>query len=256
MILPSMTCKEMYDNLAKDLKKVQIKEGYLQPKAVREFKKEKRFPAWRWYEYTIPATNNKYIIFFYAESRFVVEKPKVNYFSIVFDRGKRYVLKWVAGAYKHTDDNSTKLIRQVHAYTSHFLERYNERFFKDESLTINDVACRYFSRNGEITPIKMNKNINKHLEKYGDDVQWGYRVRDGFCFAKHLIEGKSDENGNSSKDEVAAILVMFATFMNESDLKDTQLTAINKEYDATWLRYTKTIQEESIDWSTTLELEP
>ena len=140
MILPSMTCKEMYDNLAKDLKKVQIKEGYLQPKAVREFKKEKRFPAWRWYEYTIPATNNKYIIFFYAESRFVVEKPKVNYFSIVFDRGKRYVLKWVAGAYKHTDDNSTKLIRQVHAYTSHFLERYNERFFKDESLTINDVA--------------------------------------------------------------------------------------------------------------------
>ena len=43
MLLPTMTYKEMYDHLANDLKKVQIKEEYLRPKAVREFKKSENF---------------------------------------------------------------------------------------------------------------------------------------------------------------------------------------------------------------------
>lgn len=64
MLLPTMTYKEMYDNLSKDLKKVKIREDYFLPKAIKEFKKERRFPAWRWYEYTVPASQNKYIIFF------------------------------------------------------------------------------------------------------------------------------------------------------------------------------------------------
>ena len=61
MLLPTMTYKEMYDNLSKDLKKVKIREDYFLPKAIKEFKKERRFPAWRWYEYTVPASQNKYI---------------------------------------------------------------------------------------------------------------------------------------------------------------------------------------------------
>lgn len=68
MLLPTMTYKEMYDNLSKDLKKVKIREDYFLPKAMKEFKKERRFPAWRWYEYTVPASQNKYIIFFYKKN--------------------------------------------------------------------------------------------------------------------------------------------------------------------------------------------
>ena len=55
----------MYDNLSKDLKKVKIREDYFLPKAIKEFKKERRFPAWRWYEYTVPASQNKYINIFF-----------------------------------------------------------------------------------------------------------------------------------------------------------------------------------------------
>lgn len=62
MLLPTMTYKEMYDNLSKDL--IKIREDYFLSKAIKEFKKERRFPAWRWYEYTVPASQNKYIIFF------------------------------------------------------------------------------------------------------------------------------------------------------------------------------------------------
>lgn len=83
MLLPTMTYKEMYDNLSKDLKKVKIREDYFLPKAIKEFKKERRFPAWRQYEYTVPASQNKYIIFFYVESRAFIEKPEIGNYCVV-----------------------------------------------------------------------------------------------------------------------------------------------------------------------------
>ena len=75
MILPSMTWKEMYDGLAMDAQKVQIRIEKSYPKAVRTFKKTKTFPAWYIDEYKIPATNNQYIIFYYAGNPSEVEKP-------------------------------------------------------------------------------------------------------------------------------------------------------------------------------------
>ena len=94
MLLPTMTYKEMYDNLSKDLKKVKIREDYFLPKAIKEFKKERRFPAWRWYEYTVPASQNKYIIFFYVESRAFIEKPEIGNYCVVFDnKNNRFVIR-------------------------------------------------------------------------------------------------------------------------------------------------------------------
>lgn len=256
MLLPTMTYKEMYDNLAVDLKKVKIKEECLLSKAVKEFKKERRFPAWRWYEYTIPVTNNKYIIFFYAESRAFMEKPAVDSFCIVFDGKKRFVVQWVAGGYKHTKNSPLMLIRQIHAYSSHFFERYNERILKDKSLTANDIACRYLSRNQFGMPIAMNEEINKRLEKYGAGAKYGFRVRDGFCFALSGVQGGISEDGDSEKDKIDSMLVLYTTFMNESDMKDTQLAAINKEHYTTWLRCLQDFDKETKDGVISLTLEP
>ena len=77
MILPTMTYKEMYDHLAADKQKVDIRKEYFLPKAIRVFKKKMKFPAWEIYEYTVPATNNKYVIYFYAESRLRAENRKL-----------------------------------------------------------------------------------------------------------------------------------------------------------------------------------
>lgn len=256
MLLPSMTYKEMYDHLAKDLTKVQIKKEYLRPKAIREFKKERRFPAWRWYEYTIPATNNKYIIFFYAESRATIETPVVDSVSVVYDSRKRFVIQWLAAGYKHTDDSPMSLIRQIHAYSSHFFERYNERILKDKTLNANDVVCRYLSRNKVGMPITMSEDINKRLKKYGEGAKYGYRVRDDFCFALSAIDGKMSDDGDRHKDKVDAMLVLYTTFMNESDMADTQLSAINKEHYITWLRCAQDLNKEAKDGTVTLTLEP
>ena len=53
MLLTSMTYREMYDHLAADKYKVDIKQEYLRPKAIKAFRKTSRFPAWELYEYEV-----------------------------------------------------------------------------------------------------------------------------------------------------------------------------------------------------------
>lgn len=237
MILPSMTYKEMYDHLAADKQKVDIKKAALLPKAVKAFRKELRFPAWLLYEYKIPATNNQYIIYFYAENRVCAEKPIVDSFCILFDQKKRFIIKWGASGYKHTLDAPIKAIRQIHAYTSHFLQRYNERILKDESLSPNEVACRYLSRNTIAMPLQQNDDINRNHEQYGEYGQYAFRVKDGICFARSVVERIMSEDGDRHKDKVDAMLILYTTFMKESKMSDSQRNAIFKEHLEKWTQF-------------------
>lgn len=63
MILPSMTFKEMNDALNADARKVQIRIDIILPKAIKQFKKTRIFPAMYVDQYRIPSTNNEYILF-------------------------------------------------------------------------------------------------------------------------------------------------------------------------------------------------
>lgn len=71
MIVPTMSFSEIYDNIIKDRTKVNIKIEYLRAKAIKEFKKARKFPAYVIYNYKIPATNNEYVIYFHAKTRFL-----------------------------------------------------------------------------------------------------------------------------------------------------------------------------------------
>lgn len=257
MILPTMTFKEMYDHLADDLEKIKFRKNTLRSKAIREFRKQCIFPAWKWYDYTIPATNNKYVIFFYAESRKDISSPKEDYYCIYYNDNKRFILQWCASCYKHTEDSPIQLLRQIHAYTCHFFERYNERIWKKQApgLSNTEIICRYLSRNKESMPIRMNARINKRIKEYGDEAKYGYRVKDGFCFAKSWIEGV-DAEGDRSKDRVDASLVLFTTFMNESDMADTQIEAINEDHITYWAECMRQMQKESKDGVLELTLAP
>ena len=225
-------------------------------KAIKEFKKERRFPAWRWYEYTVPASQNKYIIFFYVESRAFIEKPEIGNYCVVFDnKNNRFVIKWGACGYNHTKDGPLMLLRQIQVYTSHFFDRYKERCLKDLSLNANDVVCRYLSRNKEVMPIEMNNEINRHLDQYGAGAKYGFRVRDGFCFALLDLQVMQSKDGDCEKDKPQAMYVVYKTFMNEADMADTQLSAIDKSHYDAWLRYIQTLQKEATDGKITLTLD-
>ena len=242
MLLPSMTYKEMYDCLAADFEKVKYRKEYLLPSVVREFKKEIKFPAWKWYEYTIPATGNKYIIFFYVENRFSIEKPKVDHFCVVFDDNSRCVIKVGVRPYL-PEGGELMALREIQVYTSHFFARYKERYLKDFTLGSNDVVCRFLSRNIQKTPIKMNEDINRRLAKYGEGAMYGYKVNDGFCFAMTDLQIIKREDGDTENERPIAQYVVYKTFMNKSDLADVQLIAIDKSHDEIWRQSSPILQK-------------
>lgn len=256
MITSTMTYKEMYDHLAKDMKKVEYRKEYFLPKAIKEFRKARKFPVWKWFEYKVPSTNNKYIIFFWADNPNCVEKPKWDFFTDVFFDKKRYVVKWLADGYKHTSNRPIELIRQIHAYTSHFLHRYNERFLNDDTLTTNDIACCYFSRNDIAMPIEITESINKNIEKYGEGAKQAFFVRDGVCFTRTGIEGKFNNDENRDKDEVDAMAIVYTTFMPKYKMADEQRIAIEKEHWEKWNESFKVFMKEANKGSLTLKLEP
>jgi hypothetical protein len=250
MITSSMTYKEMYDHLAADLGKVEYRKAYYLPKAVREFRKAIKFPVWKWYEYKVPSTNNKYVIFYYAENADFVEKPKTGFYVDVFYDRQRFVVKWGASGYRHTPTGPIKAIRQIHAYTSHFLHRYNERCLKDDSLSTNDIACRYLSRNDIAMPIEINESINKNIEDYGEGAKQGFRVRDGICFTRTGCEGDRDKN------RVDAMVIVYTTFMSEYKMTDSQRLAIDKEHWEKWTQSFMDFIKESNNGVLSLKLEP
>lgn len=76
MIVPTMSYPEIYCVLENAAPKIRYKTEQLCSKAVKYFTREVwKYPAWKTYEYTIPATNDTYVIFFYAADAGAADKP-------------------------------------------------------------------------------------------------------------------------------------------------------------------------------------
>lgn len=228
MILPSMSFKEMHDCLVTDSKKVQIRIDKIRPKVIKYFKKSVSFPKWYIDEYRIPSTNNQWVVFYYVRNVGEIEKPSYTSFCIMFSDNQRYVISDLMMGYQHTPKCDTIMLPHVLVYTSHFFQRYNERFLHKENLSANEIAGLYLIRNPNVMPIKLNEKINKNFKEHGEHNHQGMRVNDGFCFTKTILEGKKSEDDIYEHDRVDAMLVLYNTYMNENDMTDTQRTAINK----------------------------
>ena len=98
------------------------------------------------------------------------------------------------------------MLPQIHAYTSHFFLRYNERLLHKEELTLNEIAGLFFVRNHFPMPIMLYEEVNKNFKEYGAHNDRGMRVQDGFCFTQTAIEGKESEDGIHEHDRVDAML--------------------------------------------------
>lgn len=228
MILPSMSFKEMHECLLKDAKKLQIRKEKIYPNVVKKFRKSRSFPVSYVDEYRIPATNNQYVFFYYASNVNEVEEPHFACFCIIFSNNQRYVIQEMSMGYKHTPNSKMIMLPQIHAYKSHFFKRYNERFLHKEGLSANEIAGLFFIRNPLLMPIMLDEEINRNYKLHGLYNDRGIRVKDGFCFAHTVIEGKKSEDGISENDRVDSMGIIYNTFMNESDMTDTQKNAINK----------------------------
>ena len=256
MIIPTMKYKEMYDHLAGDHEKVEYRKKYYLPKAIKEFRKTRSFPAWQLWEYTVPETKNKYVIYYYADSYNCIENPITGSFAEMRDGDERFIIKWLAGGYKHTPNSPINLVRQIHAYGSHFFVRYKERILNNMNYSSNEVACIYFSCNDKVMPIEVNEEVNKNIEKYGEGGKVGFIVRDGICFTQNRLEGKFESEERSDNDIVDAILIQFKTFVSNKMLYENQSFAINKEYWNSLLKAYASFEAEATDGELVLKLEP
>lgn len=253
MIVLSMSYKEIYDQLAADKEKVDWRKDYYYKKAIRELRKATSFPAYQCFDYESP-NKNHYVISYFASDRHHIDQPIMGSFLVLYDNRKRYVVKWGAGGYQHTEESQIAFIRQIQVYTQHFFDRYKNRFIKKD-LSSNDIACHFFSRNQHAIPIQIDNRINYNIDKYGNNAKQGIRVRDGFCFTKVGLEGRSSEDGDRLKDKINALCVLYTTFMREEDMKEMQQNAIKMEQRVEMLRFQSSIRKQFPDGMISFTLE-
>ena len=208
MIVSNMDLHEVYANLMSETSKLDWKRDALMQKATNELRKRRTFPAFALYDYKIPTSNNQYIIYFYLEHPFT--QVMTGYLFVIYDNNKRYIIKW-----------SDSGVPEIHILTSHFLQRYKERFLGIQEWTANEVAVAYLSRNFRLQPMVIDERINKRIKKYGEYAGEGFLVQDGFCFK---LTGEETLEG-----EEPVRVSMYTTFMPLSEMSSTQREAIFEE---------------------------
>lgn len=248
MLTFSMTYKEMYESLADDGQKINFFVQKQLPRTIKEFQRGSKFPNCKYYEYTIPSTHNHYIVYFYVERSYLVNKPVVGCFFYIFDGNKRYVIKGTASPYKHTDNSEMILLRQLHVFTYHFFQRYNERFLKKNNLTANEIVSIFFARNQNLVPIEVNDKINKKTDCYGGN-NIAFKIRDGLCFAKYSMQGDFHNNGDNEKDKVDAERFVYTTFVSSSEMSSLQNEEVRRQNAEVWDMFKKDIPQEGITLS-------
>lgn len=208
MIVANMSLHEVYDTLMDEMQKLDWKRDALLPKAVKEMNRQMSFQSYVMYDYKLPSSNNQYIIYFYREYPF---GPVLSaYLCVMYDDSKRFIIKW-------TDWRKPA----IHVFTSHFLQRYKERFLKLPDLTANEAVVRFLTRNQDLKPMAIDERINKHVKKYGEFAGEGFLANDGFCFK---LSGIEHQTGKAPVE-----ISFFTTFMPLSDMSKSQQEAIFEE---------------------------
>ena len=226
MLLLSMSPSELYKNLTLDEKKIDIERRKVEPKVVKKFKKTVKFPALELVKYTIPASRNSYILYFYAENRLVAEKPVFDVFAVLPIKDDRVIIKWGLSPYQHNSSGPFIVTPKVDLYSNHVFQRYNERILKNPALSIDEVICRYFRKNTQFLLMKLNEDIKRDYQEYGETA-YGMKVRDGICLGHVVVDGYFDEDSQTEK--VDAIGCICCPFIDHNTLEESQNDAIEKE---------------------------
>lgn len=162
-----MSNLEICDALFADRPKLQIKANSLIPKMAKQFKKERKFPAWKWAEYTHQQSHNRYLICFYAATPAQADRPDINFLAFMEEDRQRIVIQWGCWLYRKHGSLDNIATRYIGYFSGHFFSRYRERIWKNVDMSFNELLCRYFSRNIATIPLELNEDIQRNYKEYG-----------------------------------------------------------------------------------------
>ena len=244
MIVPSMSHLEICDALFADRPKLQIRAKALIPKMAKQFKKERKFPAWKWAEYTHQQSHNRYQICFYAPTLAHADNPDVKYLAFLEEDHQRIVVQWGCWMYRKHGSMEAIATRYIGYFSGHFFSRYRERIWKNVDMSFNELLCRYFSRNIATIPLELNEDIQRNYKEYGELAKYAFQVPDGTCFIRHWNEG--DEATVGEKDSNFISVVLYYTFVNGGMMTDAQNEAIFREGTRYIRSYYKSLFEDAM----------
>lgn len=244
MIVPSMSNLEICNALFADRPKLQIRAKSLISKISKQFKKEGRFPTWKWAEYTHQQSHNRYLICFYAPTLAHADNPDVKYLAFLEENNQRIVVQWGCWMYRKHGSMEAIATRYIGYFSGHFFSRYRERIWKSVDMHFNELLCRYFSRNIPTIPLEMNEDIQRKYKEYGELAKYAFQVPDGTCFIRHWNEG--DEATVHEKNSDFISVVLYYTFVNRGMMTDAQNEAIFKEGTRYIRSYYKSLYEDAM----------
>ena len=225
-----MSHREIYDALFADREKLQIKAKALIPKMVKQFKKDGKFPAWKWAEYTHQKSRNKFLIIYYVPSADQVENPKVSWVAFMEEDKQRVVIQWGCWPYRRFGSMDVIMVRAISLFCPHFFQRYRERVWNDSAMSYNDLLCRYFSRNQSAIPLRLTEDIQRNYKQYGE-YSYSFQQVDGVCFVEHGMEG--DELTIGTPEDNTLGITLYYTIVTNAMMTEIQKKAVNrggKEY--------------------------
>jgi hypothetical protein len=210
MIVPAMDSKELYKEIHTDLEIVFRKAGYLTSGLRREAVKSKTKYVQRIFDYKSKRHNKWFIVvdYYVAQPVFTVV---VYYFDNCGLNGIR--INWNNKSLTH--------------FTSHFLERYNERFLRQENLSKLELLKRFIPKN----PIEVIRSVpdsdtinNRIFGRFKEGIGLGY----------------DEVFGEDGKE-----IHHFKTFISNEMIFESQLDDFNligREYDSFWAETFKNIR--------------
>lgn len=175
MIVPSMSLREIHDELKSDYRNVVTKKDLFFKEFRRMVLKANNFPFTKTREYTTPIKKNLFIITFSALSRGYENKPEYSVYVIYNTAQGKYLASLI-----FQDDIVT-------IYAPHFFKRYRERILKDNSISNDEIIRNYIKNDRGFTAGFITKQAEacfKSFEEQHQDepVNFTAASLDGYCF--------------------------------------------------------------------------
>lgn len=175
MIVPSMTVKDIHDELFKDVNSLRDKVENCRKDFKKTVLRSSRYPLTKSYDCKTKEKRNDFVIGFTALKRSNWKAPIIYLYGLYSRPEGKYAA------------SLTLDMKVISIYPPHFFKRYRERIIKDDSISNEDIIRFYFKNDWGFSGAIINKDFESVLHCFESDseidiVNFVAATSQGFCF--------------------------------------------------------------------------